>query len=157
MKIIKYTISILFLSSVIISCSDGICTSNTESFFNPKMFITDTNLINEKYLDSLSIFALELPDSILNYWEDGVDSSFYLMLSPNETYTKLVFSSKHEILKDTIQIFHKNELFFLSPECGFILNFKIDSIINTWNLIDSIYLVEDEITNDVNGLLKIYM
>jgi hypothetical protein len=157
MKIIKY-LPIFFITLIFISCGDDICTSDTESLINAEIIVVDTNLINGKYLDSLSFYSPEWPDSI-HYWEDGSENSFFFMLSPNDTSTTIILSSKHEVLKDTIQIFHQNELFFLS-ECGFILNYKINSlsfITDTTNLIDSIYLVQDEITNDENGHVKIYL
>jgi hypothetical protein len=156
MKIIKYIISFLIITIVTISCGDDICILETESFMSLEINVTDTTLVKKKYLDNLSIYSPEWSDSI-HYSEEGSSSTLNFQLSPHNSNTTIVITSDVSALKDTIHFYHQNELFFLSPECGFIINYKIDSILVTTNLIDSVYLTEDEITNDVNGLFEIYM
>jgi hypothetical protein len=156
MKIIKYIIPFLIISIVTISCGDDICISETESFLSLEFNITDTTLTNKKYLENLSVYSPEWSDSI-HYSEEGRSSILNFQLSPHNSNTQIVITSDSSVLKDTIRFYHQNELFFLSPECGFILNYKIDSFSVTSNLIDSIHLTNDEITTDINGLFEIYM
>ena len=156
MKIIKYIIPFLIITAATLSCGDDICILDTESFMSLELNVTDTILVNAKYLDNVSIYSPEWSDSI-HYSEEGNSSIVDFQLSPHNSNTSIVITSDSSELKDTIHFYHQNELFFLSPECGFIINYKIDSFSVTNNLIDSIYLARDEITNDVNGLFEIYM
>lgn len=156
MKIIKYIIPFLIITIVTISCGDDICILETESFLSLEINVTDTTLVKKKYLENLSIYSPEWSDSI-HYSEEGSSSILDFQLSPHNSNTIIVITSDSSALKDTIHFYHQNELFFLSPECGFILNYTIDSFSVTNNLIDSIYLTKDEITTDVNGLFEIYM
>ena len=152
MKLFKFTILLLFIVGTIISCSDDQCNINTQSLLKLDFTVNDTILENDKYIDSLSIFSPEWTDSI-HYWISNADS---ITLSPNSNITTLILTSLHEPLKDTIIVYHKSEMRLLSMECGFVLDFEIDSINNSWNLIDSISLVNDKITNEENGLIEIY-
>lgn len=156
MKIIKHIIPILIYITISYSCTDDVCVSETETYLSLEFNITDEVLIGESFLDSLSIYSPEWTDSI-HYWEDGENNIISFMLSPNDVSTTVILTSKQEADKDTVIIFHQNELFFLSPQCGFTLNYKIDTFSVTDNLIDSTYLVKDEITNFENGLIKIYL
>ncbi|NOQ25245.1 MAG: hypothetical protein GQ564_07770 [Bacteroidales bacterium] len=156
MKIIKYIIPFLIITIVTLSCGDDICILETESFMSLEINVTDTTLVDKKYLENLSIYSPEWSDSI-HYSEEGSSSIIDFQLSPHNSNTTIVITSDSSDLKDTVQFYHQNELFFLSPECGFILNYKIDSFSVTNNLIDSIYLKTDKITNYVNGLFEIYI
>jgi len=156
MKIIKYIIPFLIIIVATFSCGDDICILETETFMSLELNVTDTILINKKYLDNVSIYSPEWSDSI-HYSEEGNKGILNFSLSINDLITTIIISSDSSELKDTIHFYHQNDIFFLSPECGFIINYKIDSFSVTNNLIDSIYLANDEITNDVNGLFEIYM
>lgn len=156
MKIIKYIIPFFIISVASLSCGDDICVLETETFMSLELNVTDAILVDTEYLNNLSIYSPEWSDSI-HYSEEGSSSILDFQLSPHSSNTTIVITSVSSELKDTIHFYHQNEPFFLSPECGFIINYKIDSFSVTNNLIDSIYLAKDEITNNVNGLFEIYM
>lgn len=154
MRIIKYISIILLLTVFFMSCSDDSCHLETESLLKTKIKILDEDLIALKFLDSLSIYSPDWTDSI-HFLDEGSDSSLYFMLSPNSDSTEIIFTSKSH-LNDTIVFFHRSEIVFLSPECGFVFNFKIDSISNTEHLIDSVSRKRDGITSNEKGLIEIY-
>lgn len=155
MKIIKY-ISVIFLLAVFfMSCSDDSCNLKTEPLLKTEINVVDADLIALKFLDSLSIYSPDWIDSI-HYLDEGLENSLYFMLSPNSDSTEIIFTSKSHPLNDTILFFHQSEIRFLSPECGFVINYKIDSLVSTSYNIDSLTLLNSNITSNKNGHLQIY-
>lgn len=152
MKFIKTIISFLFIIGIISSCSDDPCRLDTEPLLTLSISVEDNSLISANYTEGLYAYAPEWDDSI-QYASENIDS---IMLSPNHTLTTLILESTNEILKDTLYVYHQNNVRLLSMECGFVIDYEIDTIINTWNLIDSISVVKDKITNEKSGLVEIY-
>lgn len=148
----KAVILFLFIIGVISSCSDDPCRLDTESLLTLSISVEDNSLISANYTQGLYAYAPEWDDSI-HYASEKIDS---IMLSPNHTMTTLILESTNEVLKDTLYVYHQNNVRLLSMECGFVIDYEIDSIINTWNLIDSISVVKDKITNEKSGLVEIY-
>jgi hypothetical protein len=151
MKNIIY-IFVLLISVVTVSCGDGECNLDTDSQLTCTFSVEDATLKADLFLDSLSVYSTEWLDTI-NYSETG---TINFTLSPNDTITQVIVASKTTIELDTITFRHQNEVVLLSTECGFVVNFEIDTVISTYHLIDSISLVNDEITSEENGLIEIY-
>ncbi|MCK5171683.1 MAG: hypothetical protein KAQ75_17520 [Bacteroidales bacterium] len=155
MKIVKYISISLVLAVFFMSCSDDSCRQETESFLKTEITVVDASLIALKFLDSLSIYSPDWTDSI-HYLDEGTDNNLYFILSPNSDSTEIIFTSKSHPLNDTILFFHQSEIIFLSPECGFVINYKIDSLVSTSYNIDSLTLLKSNITSNGNGHLQIY-
>ena len=149
-RAIYFTLLITTLAAI--SCSDDQCNLYTESLLTLEINIKDPNLEAANYTSGLSIYSPEWTDSI-HYWVEEADS---IALSPNDSITTLIFTSTNEVLKDTLFIYHQNEIRLLSMECGFVIDYKIDSATSTKNLIDSVFVTEKKITNDAEGLIQIY-
>jgi hypothetical protein len=154
MKNIIY-ILVLLISIGSISCGDGECNVETDSLITCTFLVEDATLKADLFLDSLSVYSTEWLDTI-NKWDLEDDASFEFSLSPNDTITKVIIASKATTELDTITFQHQNKVVLLSTECGFVVNFEIDTVISTYHLIDSISLVNDEITSEENGLIEIY-
>ncbi len=153
MKIIKYIL--LIITAIIISCSDDQCNSETETFLKTEFIIKDPLMII-KYVDSLSLYSPIWSDSI-HYSEEGSDNSLLFTLSPESDTTEIVFTSSQAEFNDTIYIYYQREFIFLSPECGFVVNCKIDTVLNTYNYIDSLEVLNKEISTNENGHIQIYL
>lgn len=153
MKIIKYIL--LIITAIIISCSDDQCNSETETFLKTEFIIKDPLMII-KYVDSLSLYSPIWSDSI-HYSEEGSDNSLLFTLSPESDTTEIVFTSSQAEFNDTIYIYYQREFVFLSPECGFVVNCKIDTVLNTYNYIDSLEVLNKEISTNENGHIQIYL
>lgn len=155
MKLYNYIFLIALSVVLIYSCSDDQCNSETESLVKAEVLVKSSELTSIKYLDNLSIYSPEWTDSI-HYAKEGSDNSLYFTLSPNSDTTEIIFTSEVAPLKDTIFIFYQRELVFLSPECGFVTNCSIDTVITTNNYIDSLEVVNPETSTNENGHIKIY-
>lgn len=138
------------------SCGDDRCNSETESLMQTEVLVKSSELTSIKYLDNLSIYSPEWTDSI-HYAEEGKKNSLYFTLSPNSDTTEIIFTSNVAPLKDTIFILYQREFVFLSPECGFVTNCSIDTVLNTSNYIDSLEIVNPETSINKNGHIKIYL
>ena len=151
---IKNLIVILTFALVVSSCSDDRCHLETDTLLKAEMSVNDSET-PKKFIDSLSVYSPEWADSI-HYKTEGTSNSLLFMLSPNKDTTSLIFTSNLVDNNDTITFFYQRDLVLLSAECGFVVHFKIDSIANTWNYIDSLTLIKNQITTDVQGHIKIY-
>ncbi|MCK5028007.1 MAG: hypothetical protein KAR57_00130 [Bacteroidales bacterium] len=156
MRIIRNIFLIAATAIYFLSCTSDECVFDTETFLITEVNVVDTNLINIGFLDSMSVYSPAWTDSI-HYLEEGISGSISYSLSPNDVFTEIIITSKRTTEKDTIIFYHQSEMIFLSPECGFIFNFTIDSFKNTWNLIDSLTLVNNELTTDEEGYIQIYL
>lgn len=156
MKNSKYIILSLITIILFLSCTDDHCNSETDSLLKCELIVTDTNLTAIDFIDSLSIYSPEWPDSI-HYSEEGSDNSLLFTLSPESDTTEIVFTSKQATFNDTIYIYYQREFVLLSPECGFVVNYKIDTVLNTWNYIDSLEVLNKEISTNENDHIQIYL
>ena len=156
MKIVRNSLLLVIAVWYFISCTSDQCVLDTETFLNLEINVIDTNLLNAGYLDSLSVYSPEWSDSIHSA-NKGASGSMFFSLSPVSDTTTIIITSQHEPEKDTIRFYHQKEMVLLSPECGFIFTFSIDSFYNTQNLIDSVKLVNNELIIDEEGYFQIYL
>ncbi len=137
------------------SCSDDKCNLETDTLLKTELLVQDQNLNQIKYIDSLSVYSDEWTDSI-HYSKEGSNNSIFFMLSPNSDTTQIIITSTVVELNDTIFLYHKRNFVLISPECGFVVNFNIDSLANTRNYIDSVFIRNNEVSTNENGHIQIY-
>jgi len=156
MKVIRNILLIATTAIYSLSCTSDQCVYDTETYLNFEVNVLDTNLINIGFLDSLSLYSPAWTDSIHSV-NKGESGSFLFSLSPDDDFTTIIITTKSLQEKDTISFYHQKDMVFLSPECGFLFTFTIDSFINTKNFIDSVKLVNNELTADEEGNINIYL
>ncbi len=152
MKIFYYTLFLLFAIPFFSSCDEDQCNTDTESLLNTELFPQG---VDQEFIDNLSLYSPEWNDSI-HYSEEGADNIIGFILSPNSDTTEIVYTSTVNTLNDTLFFYYQREIIFLSPECGFITDYTIDTVIHTYHIIDSIEIVTNEITTEKDGSIKIY-
>ena len=155
MKISQYLITLLLLITSIWSCTDDHCNADTESLLNATLTVTDETLNDISFVENLSIYSPEWTDSI-HYAVSGDDNVLGFVLSPFSDTTKIVFTSTNAPLNDTLYIYYQRTYTFLSQECGFVPNFEIDTILHSYNYIDSVEITNKEISVEKNGKIQIY-
>jgi hypothetical protein len=154
MKFSTYILLLLFFA-LIYSCSDDTCNEDTSTLLKMELTVVDTNLTNINFLENLSLYSPEWPDSI-HYSEEGSDETLSLMLSPNSDTSEIIISSANAALKDTLTIISQRELVFFSAECGFVTNYFIDAFLYSVNYIDSIDITSYQISTNKDGQVQIY-
>jgi hypothetical protein len=144
-----YTIFFFLFLVVLFSCTDNRCNESTVVELNAEVIVSDATLINAKFLDSLSVYS---PD-----WIDSVhysSANYMLELNPIKDTTIFVFTS--QLWVDTVWVFYKRQLVYLSQECGFVNYYKVDSTRYSNNNIDSLVWVNKKLTTQNDGHVKIY-
>lgn len=137
------------------SCTDDHCNADTESLLDATLTVTDETLNDINFVENLSIYSPEWSDSIY-YSESGDDNVLGFVLSPFSDTTEIVFTSKDAPLNDTLFVYYQRDYTFFSQECGFVPNFEIDTIFHSYNYIDSVEIINKEISVDKNGKIQIY-
>lgn len=156
MKIFQYLIISFLIVIVVISCTDDHCNADTESLLNATLTVNDTNLVNIKFVKKLIMYSPEWTDSIF-YSESGDDNVLGFTLSPFSDTTEIIIASKIDtIVNDTLLILYQRDYTFFSQECGFVTKFQLDTILHSYNYIDSIEIINEEISVDKNGTIQIY-
>jgi Family of unknown function (DUF6452) len=155
MRIIRNIFLIAVTAIYFLSCTSDECVFDSETFLNIEFNVVDTILVNEGFLDSLSIYSPVWTDSIHSS-NKGASGSMVFSLSPDDDSTTIIITSEHEPKKDTVIFYHEKELVFLSPECGFVFTFTINNTSYTKHLIDSVKLINNELTIDEEGSFEIY-
>lgn len=155
MKISQYYIILLLIIMAIWSCTDDHCNADTESLLDATLTVTDETLNDINFVENLSIYSPEWSDSIY-YSESGDDNVLGFVLSPFSDTTEIVFTSKDAPLNDTLFVYYQRDYTFFSQECGFVPNFEIDTVFHSYNYIDSVEIINKEISVDKNGKIQIY-
>lgn len=155
MNTAKGIILLIFLTTIWFGCTDDQCNADTETLLKTEFSVLDADLTAIDFLNNLSIYSPEWSDSI-HYSEEGSKNILYFTLSPNSDTTEIIITSLQAPLNDTLFIYSLRELVFLSPECGFVTNYTIDSIKSSSNYIDSLETLTKNISTEKNGSIKIY-
>lgn len=155
MKHINYITLIILFTVSAYSCTDDQCNADTDALLKTELLVLDTNLTAIKYLANLSVYSPEWTDSI-HYSEEGSKTILNFALSSISDTTEIIITSLQAALNDTLFIYSQRELLFLSPECGFVTNFTIDTIISSSNYIDSLKIITKDISTVKDGSIKIY-
>lgn len=84
-------------------------------------------------LSKVSVYGLNRTDSL--YSSDSLQNLFLpLMFDGNVT----TFVVKVKEVRDTIWLLHTKDFDFVSRDCGYVFQFKLDTVIHTQHTIDSI-------------------
>jgi len=142
---------LFFIFSV--SCEEDKCRISTDTQVKVHLFIEDTTLVEDDVLNSFAVYSPLWTDSIY-YSKAGISNSLKFQLSPTGDTSKFVFSALG--INDTLTFYYNRELFLISPECGFITNYNIDSLNFTKNQIDSIKIIQTSVSNIDEEHIQIY-
>lgn len=136
--------------------------------------ITNLNEYNKSYVyynDTDTITSTTPIDSLL---EKGYQQSVvtkrkqYVLLNQKPSAGKLELPLSYTAVRDTfflrysarladtIWVEHQNLPYFSSMDCGTVMHYKLTEIASTHHLIDSIQIVNSEVTNTLKENVKIY-
>lgn len=157
--LIKIYISILVIASSLCSCSTDGCTENQSSIPLVGFYSIETG--DAIALNQLNVYGIGATgDSLLT---DGATPTqqVYLPLRSTQNNTAFCFhytefGELSTAYNDTIWVEYKSTPYFASEECGAMFRYKITSLRHTNILIDSIYIIDSEITNIDVERIKIF-
>jgi hypothetical protein len=102
--------------------------------------------------DSLTVYGLGREESLLYAGRNIRTINLPLDGSANETGFVVVY----QFTPDTIWFSYEVIPWFMSQECGFILNFELTGVRHSAGIIDSVVIVTNEITSFDETNIRIY-
>ncbi len=146
----------IFIAVVIILVT-GSC--NEECHFKPRsrVLVNFHSVVNSSdvhaAVDSLTVRGLGREDSLLYNAANNI-RTISMPLDGNSTESGFIFDFDRG--SDTIWLSYIVRPWFLSPECGFVLNFDLTGTRHTTNVVDSVVIVVSEVTTFDDTNIRIY-
>jgi len=144
----RYLFLLSFLTGIntISSCNNDItlCESSTSTLIGIGFYQMNFNPPFDTILPAVTIFGLGKIDSL---FAKSSETNVHLPLNQNSDTTSFYIQPDTTGLADTIQIIYTRTIHLISPACGFVTFYNIDSINTTHHNIDSIYLETKTINN----------
>ncbi len=134
--------------------TDKECFVSSTSDVRAKFYSFSNSMINEEVANELSIYGISHKDSLL-YNNDVQVYEIYLPLAPNQVNVQFVIQIKEDI--DTLLFDYTPELNYYDDACGFIMNYKLKNVDYTTNRIDSISIINPEVTPENEVHLRIFI
>ena len=158
MRHLLKTLPLLLLSALFIpSCEVENCPPNALTY--AVFVIKDGTGATAAFADTISIIGVMededgnlVNDTLVN--KDVDESSFSLPLSYADE-TRFVFIYYDEST-DTITVTHRNIPYFFNVDCGSMMYYEVTGVETTFHQIDSIVLVNANITNNETENFYIY-
>lgn len=157
LRIIFRNIGRVILSGLIIpvmlqSCEEE-CTHKPRSFAGVNFHSVVDGIDSQWPVDSLSVRGLGREDSLLYSNRNNI-RSIILPMNGSAEESGFIFVFNNET--DTIWFSYKVIPWFLSQECGFVLNFELIDARHTPSIIDSVVIVTREITSFDETNIRVY-
>ena len=147
----------VFVSLIMTGCrEDIICEDVASVFLGAGFYSMDQNgQQSQVAIDSLTIYgAGKWPEKITD--NAIAVSRIELPLNPGQDTTMIIVAFPGEI-KDSLLVVYNRNLNLVNVECGFSMFFDMISISHTSLFIDSILVVNDQITNLRDEHIKIFV
>lgn len=156
--LINIFISLFVIASSLCSCSTDGCTENQSSIPLAGFYAVETG--EAIAIGEIEIFGIGATgDSILNGF--AATQQVYLPFRSTQNNTAFCFhytqfGDSITAYNDTIWFEYEPTAYFVSEECGAMFHYKITSVRHTDIIIDSISLIDPEITNIDVERIKIF-
>lgn len=145
------------------------CTQQRLPCMEPRMAVLNIKTLHFKLATDTKPVDTGLPSAVfIALTQQGkkglifsTASSFNLSLSSVSDSSVWTFSTDSltkNTIDDTLVFYHRRNLHFISNACGYTYYFDLDSVHSTKNNIDSLRIMNPEVTNNVNtNHLQIYI
>ncbi len=152
MNSVKFILAGLAAVVMLISCREE-CLYKPESLAGVEFRSVLDGRDTETAVDSLTVRGLGREDSLLYNNRNNI-RSIALPMNGMAEESGFVFEFNGET--DTLWLTYLVNPWFLSQECGFVLNFELVDSRHTANIIDSVVIVISEITSFDDKNIRIY-
>lgn len=159
MKSVALLLTLSLVWVVAGSCNTSGCTDNQSAIPLAGFYSSATG--EQVSLDSLEIRGLGAPGDSMLLTPGTPASMVYLPLRIDQADTRYVIAYRmgeatSELLNDTLYFAYTSTPYFVSEECGASFRYRIKAFEYTRHMIDSIALLDTEITNIDLERLKIF-
>lgn len=152
----KYSIAVVMFLTIAFcaACTDDeVCEEVTANDLRIGFYIAGQDTETRAVFGSLTVFALENPDSLIYNRQNNV-SVIELPLNPHRNQCTFVLD--FNFVTDTIRLEYTREEHLISVECGFTMFFNIYEVAYTTNLIESLIQTNTYVTNSFDEHFKVY-
>lgn len=145
---------IILFSVILISCeSSEICRDNTETPLRIGFYNSEDSSQNA-IIDSLTVYGIGREDTLIYDNARNVTRiELPLNISSDTTSFVFVFPENH----DTLEVIYERAISLISIGCGFVTFYSLNKINYSDNEIKDIYKEFNNIRNDLNEHLKIFI
>lgn len=152
-RILLTSAILLLLLGTVTSCEEGPgCQLSTEAPLRAGFYgIIDDTLEIDTVTGSFSVTGIGTTDTLIS---SRNENSILLTLNPFTDSSAFIF--EWELAVDTLIFRYERSMQLLSEECGFITKFEVNDVKSTYNLIDSVALIENTVNTENERHLKIY-
>lgn len=157
--LIYILVSILVVASSLCSCSTDGCTENQSSIPLAGFYAAETG--EAIALSQLEVYGIGAKGDSLLTEATSTIKQVYLPLRSTQNNTAYCFHYAEfgelaTAYNDTVWFEYESTPYFASEECGAMYRYKITSVRHTNVIIDSISLIDPEITNIDMERIKIF-
>jgi len=143
----------LLIMVMVSSCqTNSQCENSTESLVKINFYVMEDDLESAVFVEPISVYGLGHKDSLL-YENDSI-SYVLLPLMPNGETSEFVFEIGS--YTENILFTYKTSTYFESKDCGFIANYEIESVSYSSNIIDTVIIINNEITVEDEDHVKLF-
>ncbi len=160
MRIYQYILPLLLLCMGLIGCGSNGCIENRSSIPLAQFYSYDEQQ-SSLSVDSISIYGVGQPTDSLLLDVGRAVSQVYLPLRFTQSTTQYVIRYDQKQLaspqyNDTLTFIYRAYPYFESIDCGAMYNYAIDTCLYTRNVLDSVAVTKDVITNDNSESVRIF-
>lgn len=140
----------------IVACNDGSCYDNGNSLPLVRFYSSGAGKVT---VNGLTLRGVDAPGDSA-YKKNASLDEVHLPLRATKTSTQwiLQFASPNgATVADTLSIDYRPYPYFASAECGAMYNFELKRVDCTHNIIDSVVVMQPEVTNVNLETLRIYL
>ncbi len=157
-KVLTLTVMAAGVLLAATACSSNTCRESISA--TPEAVFYSSSTQEPVSVDSLTVYGLGVPnDSAII--RNSLSSQVYLPLRGNEEYCRFVFHYEQRALSDprlndTLTLHYRPVPKFTSVECGAMYFYEVHDCSCTTNLIDSVRLVNGDVTNVEAETVRVY-
>lgn len=161
LKRLYIAITLVSILLLLASCGSNGCYENRSSIPMAKFYAYNypTKTVS---IDSISIYGIgQRNDSLLLDCARRV-SSLQLPLRNDADTTQYVIRYETKsipsssLYNDTLTWIYTRYPYFISGDCGVVFNYAIDTVLYTRNMLDSVAVMVDEVTNQDQETIRLY-
>ena len=151
----KSIIAILALLAILTGCDESDCPLTTISVARFDFVDSQTHK-PIKLSQGVTVAGIAAIDGIMHVDTLFNQATSYMSLPLSYTHKTTYVMHYTKLMRDTIEVTHRNIPFVSNIECGALMHFQVESLQYTTNALDSVTLVNPQITNEETTNFLIY-
>ena len=154
-KTVLFIATLLTFCSLMAGCGESDCSLTTVSVARFDFLDSQTGK-SVSFSNGATVTGIATIADTLNVDTVFNQATNYMSVPLSYTHKTTYVMHYTELMRDTIEVTHKNIPFVSNIECGTMMFYQIESLRYTTNALDSVVLINPEITNEEKTNFNIY-